>query len=140
VEFLLRIPFLQRLFGHHRQALDESRQAARDRLKNALVGDRCTVAPGLSAAIQKDLLEVLGRYMEVDGSTLNLRLEPKGEEMQWTAGVKVVRVHRQAHLPEAALRDSSSRKSRPKRTLRGVRWRRSQEDDPAAPSAEEKSA
>lgn len=138
MEFLLRIPFLHRFFGRS-QPKDESRQAARERLRSALVGDRCSVAPGLTESIRKEVLEVLARYMDVDASTLTLRLEPKGEEMQWGAQVKVERVHRQAQLPEEALREATPKQRRSKRTLRGVRWRRSQEDETPA-VVEEKSA
>jgi hypothetical protein len=95
------------------------------------------VAPGLNESIRKEVVDVLGRYMEIDPTTLQLRLEPNGEGMRWSADIKVTRVHRQAHLPEQALQDPSQRKKRPKRTLRGARWRRSQED---TPSIEEKSA
>jgi len=136
MEFLLRLPFLSWLFGGN-QTKDDSRQAARNRLKSALVGDRCSVAPGMSDSIRKEMLDVLARYMDVDSQTLNLRLQPEGEGMRWTADIQVVSVHRQAHLPEQALMDPSERKKRPKRSLRGTRWRRSQEDQP---SVEEKSA
>ena len=133
----MRLPFLQWLFGGQ-QTKDDSRQAARNRLKSALVGDRCSVAPGLNESIRKEVVDILGRYMEVDPTSLQLRLEPNGEGMRWSADIKVTRVHRQAHLPEEALLDPSSKpRRRTKRSLRGTRWRRSQED---MPSVEEKSA
>lgn len=136
MEFLLRLPLLGWLFGGNKEK-DVSREAARNRLKSALVGDRCSVAPGMSESIRKEMLEVLSRYMDVDSQTLQLRLQPDGEGMRWSADIQVVRVHRQAHLPEQALLDPAQRKKRPKRNLRGMRWRRSQEDQP---SVEEKSA
>lgn len=136
MEFLLRLPFLGWLFGGSRPK-DVSREAARNRLKNALVGDRCSVAPGLNEAMRKEMMDILGRYMEVEPGSLELRLLPEGEGMRWNAEVKVVRVHRQAHLPETALVDPGLRKKRPKRSLRGTRWRRSQEEPV---SVEEKSA
>ncbi|MFN8606632.1 MAG: cell division topological specificity factor MinE [Vulcanimicrobiota bacterium] len=136
MEFLLRLPLLGWLFGGSKEK-DVSREAARNRLKSALVGDRCSVAPGMSESIRKEVLDVLSRYMDVDSQTLQLRLQPDGENMRWSADIQVIRVHRQAHLPEQALIDPGQRKKRPKRTLRGVRWRRSQEDQP---SVEEKSA
>lgn len=136
MEFLLRVPFLGWIFGGPKTK-DESRDAARNRLKSALVGDRCSVAPGMSESIRKEVLDVLSRYMDVDSQSLHLRLQPDGEAMRWSADIQVVRVHRQAHLPEQALVDPGQRKKRPKRNLRGVRWRRSQEDQP---SVEEKSA
>ena len=135
MEFLLRLPLLGWIFGP--KPKDESRDAARNRLKSALVGDRCSVAPGMSESIRKEVIDVLSRYMDVDSQTLQLRLQPDGEGMRWSADIQVVRVHRQAHLPEQALVDPSLRRKRPKRNLRGVRWRRSQEDQP---SVEEKSA
>lgn len=139
MEFLMRIPLMHWLFGR-RTTVDESRHAARARLKNALVGDRSSVAPSFSQALQKELLEVLTRYMEVDGSTLEVKLETTGETMHWTAGVQVARVHRQAHLPTEAMAEPRNRqgRTRPKRTLRGSRWRRSQEETPSQES--EKSA
>jgi len=136
MEFLLRLPLLGWIFGGNKPK-DVSREAARNRLKSALVGDRCSVAPGMSESIRKEVIDVLSRYMDVDSQTLQLRLQPDGESMRWSADIQVVRVHRQAHLPEQALVDPSQRKKRPKRNLRGVRWRRSQEDQP---SVEEKSA
>lgn len=136
MEFLLRLPLLGWLFGNNKPK-DVSREAARNRLKSALVGDRCSVAPGMSESIRKEMLDVLSRYMDVDSQTLQLRLQPDGEGMRWSADIQVERVHRQAHLPEEALADPSQRKKRPKRNLRGIRWRRSQEDQP---SVEEKSA
>ena len=135
MEFLLRLPLLGWIFGP--KPKDESRDAARNRLKSALVGDRCSVAPGMSESIRKEVIDVLSRYMDVDSQTLQLRLQPDGESMRWSADIQVGRVHRQAHLPEQALVDPSQRKKRPKRNLRGLRWRRSQEDQP---SVEEKSA
>ena len=138
MEFLLRLPLLGWLFGGNKEK-DVSREAARNRLKSALVGDRCSVAPGMSESIRKEVLDVLARYMDVDSQSLQLRLQPDGEGMRWSADIQVTRVHRQAHLPEEALLDPSLRKKqpRPKRNLRGVRWRRSQEEQP---SVEEKSA
>ena len=136
MEFLMRIPFLQRLFGGRPK--DVSREAARQRLKNALVGDRCSVAPGMSESIRRDLLEVLGRYMDIDSGSLDIRLDTRDDQMHWSAGVKVVRVHRQAHLPEQALQAPAPARKRTKKNLRGVRWRRSREDAPA--SIEEQSA
>lgn len=128
MEFLLRIPLLHRLFGGAPTA-DDSRAAARARLKNALVGDRCTVAPGMSDAMQAELTTVLARYMDIDPTSLKLAMENTDGGMTWTAAVRVTRVHRQAHLPEAALREP---RARVKRTMRGNRWRRSQEDRPSA--------
>lgn len=129
----MRLPFLNRFFAP--KPKEDSRNAARERLKNALVGDRCSVAPSFADSLKGELGELLAKYMDVDPTSLEVELH---EGTTWKAQVKVVRVHRQAHLPQAALVDPSQRKARPRRHLRASRWRRSQEDIPAV--AEEKSA
>jgi cell division topological specificity factor MinE len=128
----MRLPFLNRFFAP--KPKEDSRNAARERLKNALVGDRCSVAPSFADSLKSELGDLLAKYMDVDASSLQVELH---EGTTWKAQVRVVRVHRQAHLPEAALADPRQSKSRPRRLLRATRWRRSQEDLPAV---EEKSA
>lgn len=130
MDFLLRLPFFGWIFGGQKPK-DVSRESARSRLKNALVGDRCSVAPGMAESIRREILQVLDRYMDLDSQSLSIRLQPDGEVMRWNAEVQVLRVHRQAALPEHALVEPVSPSKRPRRSLRGVRWRRSQEDLPA---------
>jgi septum formation topological specificity factor MinE len=119
MEFLMKFSLWHRLFGPR----EDSRSAAKDRLRNALVGDRCTVAPALMECMTADLLGVLRKYMVVDHD-LKLSLSEREGAMRFTAGVGVVRVLRQAQLPAEALDES---RAVPKRKLRGVR-RKSQEE------------
>ena len=119
MEFLMKFPLWHRLFGPR----EDSRSAAKDRLRNALVGDRCTVAPALMECMTADLLGVLRKYMVVDQDDCKLTRAERDESMRFTAGVGVIRVLRQAQLPQEALDEGRT----PKRKLRGVR-RKSQEE------------
>ncbi|MCA9791836.1 MAG: cell division topological specificity factor MinE [Candidatus Eremiobacteraeota bacterium] len=112
---LLRVPFFYRLFGPK----DNSSSAARDRLKQALVGDRSTVAPALMECVQKDMEDVLKRYMVFREEQVEFRLREQDGEMLLSARVPVVRIHRQAQLPEEALRESKETQAiRPSEELR----------------------
>jgi cell division topological specificity factor MinE len=119
MEFLMKFSFWHRFFGPR----EDSRSAAKDRLRNALVGDRCTVAPALMECMTTDLLGVLRKYFVVD-QDLKLALSERDGVMKFSAGATVLRVLRQAQLPAEALDDS---RAVPKRKLRGVR-RKSQEE------------
>lgn len=118
MEFLMKFPLWHRLFGPR----EDSRSAAKDRLRNALVGDRCTVAPALMECMTADLLGVLRKYMVVD-QDLKLQLAERDGGMRFSASAGVIRVLRQAQLPQEALDENRA----PKRKLRGVR-RKSQEE------------
>ena len=130
MELLMRIPFFHRFFGGSRPQ-DDSRAAAKDRLRNALVGDRSTVAPGLIQSLEGEMLSMLGRYMDVDRSGLKLCLADRDGGMSLTATAPILRIHRQASLPAEALRETpppTTSPRIPRKKLRGPRFRRSFEE------------
>ncbi len=114
---LLRVPFFYRLFGPK----DQSSGAARDRLKQALVSDRSTVAPALMNCIQKDVEEILERYLEYKQEGVEFLLRERDGEMFLSARVPVVKIHRQAKLPQEALKEEEP--PRPSEELRLKRRR-----------------
>lgn len=101
MDFLLRFNFLYRLLGPK----DDSRAAARERLRSALVGDRSKVAGGFMDSLREEVNQVLGRYMEFDGDKAEFALRENDGQMTFTARVPIKRVHRQAHLPKEALEE-----------------------------------
>lgn len=128
--FSLKLGFFQRFFGGAR---DESRSAAKERLKGALVGDRSSVAPNLMPSLEADLIAVLDRYFKYDSHNLKLQLLERDGIMNFGLQLPLSEVHRQAQLPSNAMRDLNKEQrllpSKPK-TRRGPRnW----------PSAEERS-
>jgi cell division topological specificity factor len=134
MEFLMRIPFFHRFLGGARPR-EDSREAAKDRLRNALVGDRSTVAPGLIQSLEGEMLSMLGRYMDVDRSGLKLCLADRDGGMRLTASAPILRIHRQASLPPEALQESrpasaiSTALRIPRKKTRGPRVRRSFEEE-----------
>jgi cell division topological specificity factor len=96
MEFLARFDFLSRLFGSR----DQSGQAARERLRAALVGDRTTVAPQVLDSLKRDLVAVIERYMDIDVSCMRMGLERHEGAVALAANVPVRSVHRQAVVEE----------------------------------------
>ncbi|NMA27161.1 MAG: cell division topological specificity factor MinE, partial [Burkholderiales bacterium] len=64
--------FFNRIFGGPRE---DTRSAARDRLRLVLVSDRATVAPQLMESLRNELIEVISRYMEIDTCSMQMGLE-----------------------------------------------------------------
>lgn len=100
MDFLSKFPFLQRIFGSGGAPREETRQAARDRLRLVLVSDRSTVAPHLMESLRNDLIEVLSRYMEIDTRTMQMGLERHEGAMALAANIPVRSIHRSsAEMP-----------------------------------------
>lgn len=96
LEFLARFPILQRIFGPRQ----ETRCAARDRLRLVLVSDRSTVAPHLMESLRNDLIDVISRYMEIDTQSMKMGLERREGAMALAASIPVRSVHRSsAEMP-----------------------------------------
>lgn len=130
MEFFLKFNFFQKLWGSPPK--DQSRSAARERLQSALVGDRGSVAPGLLDSLESEIVPILRRYMEIDKKSFKLALGEKEGLMRFSASVPVLRIHRQAQLPNQALAPVVVPAPVSRRKLRGPRGqRRSSEDQPA---------
>ena len=52
----------------------ESGSVAKDRLKLLLVSDRANCSPEIMEAIQRDIIEVLSKYMEIDREALDIQI------------------------------------------------------------------
>ncbi len=83
--------FFNRIFGGQRE---DTRSAARDRLRLVLVSDRATVAPHLMESLRNELIEVISRYMEIDTSSMQMGLERHQGAMALAANIPVRSVHR----------------------------------------------
>jgi cell division topological specificity factor len=83
--------FFNRIFGGSRE---DTRSAARDRLRLVLVSDRATVAPQLMESLRNELIEVISRYMEIDTCSMQMGLERHEGVMALAANIPVRSVHR----------------------------------------------
>ena len=100
MEFLLKFGLFQKWFGPQQ---DESRGAARERLRGALIGDRSSVAPNLLPAMEGDLEALLMRYFAFEKRQMKLSLGEREGAMHFSVQLPVQQVHRQARLPKEAL-------------------------------------
>ncbi len=106
-ELLMKVPIFHRWFGPR----EDSRQAARDRLKTALVGDRQTVAPQLMNCLQRDIEECMSRYLRADKDKSVYKLRDKNGKMTLSVEVPVLCILRQGSLPEEALMEGAREES-----------------------------
>ena len=91
------LTFFNRLFGTQRE---DTRSAARDRLRLVLVSDRATVAPQLMESLRNELIEVISRYMDIDTRSMQMGLERHEGVMALAANIPVRSVHRSsAEMP-----------------------------------------
>jgi cell division topological specificity factor MinE len=104
---LMKVPIFHRWFAPK----EDSRNAARDRLKTALVGDRQTVAPQLMNCLQKDIEECMARYLRADKDASVYKMIDKNGKMMLSVEVPVLNILRQGSLPEEALREEASDES-----------------------------
>lgn len=103
--------FLNRMFGGSRE---DTRSAARDRLRLVLVSDRATVAPHLMESLRNELIEVISRYMEIDTRTMQMGLERHEGAMALAANIPVRSVHRSSAEMAAVRPDTPPPAPRPR--------------------------
>lgn len=104
---LMKVPLFHRLFG----TKEDSRNAARERLKTALVGDRKTVAPQLMSCLQKDIEECTARYLRADKDGSVYKIVDKGGKMTLKVEIPIAHINRQRDLPEDALKEERAEES-----------------------------
>lgn len=66
--------FLGRLFGRGKD--ESSAQAAKRRLQFVLVHDRINLPPDLMTAMKEEILQVISKYVQVAGETIDIALKP----------------------------------------------------------------
>ena len=104
---LMKVPIFHRLFGPK----EDSRNAARERLKTALVGDRKTVAPQLMNCLQKDIEECTARYLRADKDHSIYKIVDKDGKMTLKVEIPILHINRQRDLPQDALKEERSEES-----------------------------
>ena len=104
---LMKVPIIYRLFGPK----EDSRNAARERLKSALVGDRQTVAPQLMNCLQRDIEECTARYLRADNDHSVYKIVDKDGKMTLRVEIPILQINRQRQLPQETLKEESSEES-----------------------------
>lgn len=75
--------FLERLAGKKAHSADQ----ARERLKFVLIHDRADITPGQLEKLKNELLEVIGRYVDIDPSAVHIDMAQDGREQRLVADI-----------------------------------------------------
>jgi cell division topological specificity factor len=73
-----------------------SGQIARERMQVVLMHDRIDLTPDIMESLKNDILEVLARYMEIDGNSIRVDLEQGKGYTALVSNVQIKRVYRKA--------------------------------------------
>jgi cell division topological specificity factor len=82
--------FLERLFRRSKDP--DSRAEVKQRLKLLIAHDRADLSPALVESMQREILEVVSRYVEIDKSALSFSLESDRNSTALLANLPILRV------------------------------------------------
>lgn len=85
---------LSRFFGKENEA-DMTKTVAKERLRLVLVHDRLDVSVTVMENLREDLIEVIGKYMEIDQEALEVTLSRDDDGVALVANIPVLNVKRQ---------------------------------------------
>ncbi len=71
-----------------------SSQMAKKRMQFVLMHDRIDITPDVMEAVRNDIIQVLSRYMEIDGCSVKVDMEQGKDFMALISNVQVKRVYR----------------------------------------------
>ncbi len=77
---------LERLMTKKENSADQ----AKERLKLVLIHDRTDLTPGLMEKLKNDLLEVIGRYVEIDPNAVRIDMAKDGREHKLVADIPLI--------------------------------------------------
>ncbi len=86
---------LAKFFGKETEA-EASKSVAKERLRLVLVHDRMDISEQTMNNLREDLIEVIGRYMEIDKEALEVSLTREDEGVALIANIPVLNVKRHA--------------------------------------------
>lgn len=72
----------------------QSRQIAKDRLRNVLVHDRADTSPEFMAHLREDLMRVVSEYMEVGQNGVDMKLQSLDDHVALVASIPVKQLKR----------------------------------------------
>ncbi|NLF80355.1 MAG: cell division topological specificity factor MinE [Clostridia bacterium] len=91
------ISFLGKFFGRENEA-DTSKTIAKQRLRLVLVHDRLDVSETIMNSLREDLINVIGKYMEIDKASLDVSLSRDEAGVALVANIPIINVKRQPEV------------------------------------------
>lgn len=71
-----------------------SKDMAVERLRLVLIHDRASVSTGLMESLKEELFEVISKYMEIDESNMEVRLNSGDHSTALVANIPVLKIKR----------------------------------------------
>lgn len=84
---------ISRFFGKESEA-NMSKTAAKERLRLVLVHDRLDISETVMENLRADLIETIGKYMEIDQQALDVSLSRDDAGVALVANIPVINVKR----------------------------------------------
>lgn len=79
----------------------DSKNIAKKRLKFALLTDKLEIKTDTLGNLQKDLVEVISRYFEIDKESIKIDIQRSEESSALIFNTPIIAAHRQRGLPAA---------------------------------------
>ncbi len=92
------VEIIERLFGRGNNCSGDD---AKRRLRLVIANDRSGLSPEMMEAMRRDILEVVGRYVEIDSAEMELSLESDQRMTALIANLPVRRVRQPSIAPES---------------------------------------
>ncbi|MDB5102023.1 MAG: minE [Cyanobacteria bacterium RYN_339] len=89
---------IDRIFGRTPEA---SKETAKDRLRLVLMHDRSDIPATMMDAIRAELVQVLGKYVEIDQEAMDVQLEKDAGAIGLVLNIPIKRVKTEAEASEA---------------------------------------
>ncbi len=86
--------FLGKFFGREEES-SFSKSVAKERLRLVLVHDRLDISETMMEQLREDLIDVIGKYMEIDKDALEVSLSRDEDGVALVANIPVINVRRQ---------------------------------------------
>lgn len=78
--------FLELLTGKKAKSANQ----ARERLKFVLIHDRADISPGQMEKLKNELIEVIGKYVNIDPSAVHIDMAQDGREQRLVADIPLL--------------------------------------------------
>jgi len=84
------MPFWEKFFRRK-----GSKDVAKERLQLVLIHDRADISPDILEKLRKDLIQTIGKYLDIDDKRIELEIEREDRSVALVANIPLMGVKRQ---------------------------------------------